>query len=113
MAEWLEMRDPGGRWTADHYAQAYRAVGRAADRERQLQLVMSIGRSLDRLTRWPLIAGVLKMMKGPAERAGLSELHRFLHGGYTAFAHMRGAEDFLQRIVQEERRLMISWLQPR
>lgn len=96
---------------APAYAVAYRQCGRAEDRARQLAAISDIGQSLDRLTRWPLIAAALKMMKGPAERAGLSELHRFLHGGYTAFAHMQGADDFLRQITEEERRLMLSWLQ--
>ena len=73
---------------------------------------MRIGQSLDHLTRLPMLAASLKLMKKPAELAGLSELHGFLQRGFTAFVHMKGAEEFLQRIVQEERALMISWLQP-
>lgn len=97
--------------SAEQYAAAYRTVGQAQARQEQLELVMQIGRSLDHLTRLPMLSASLKLMKKPAELAGLSELHGFLLRGFTAFAHMKGAEDFLQQIVQEERALMLSWLQ--
>ena len=95
---------------AERYAHAYRTVGQAEQRQEQLDLVLQIGQSLDQLTRLPMLATSLKLMKKPAELAGLSELHGFLQRGFTAFAHMKGAEDFLQSIVQEERALMLSWL---
>lgn len=95
------------------YVAAYRVCGRQADRQTQLELVLSIGLSLDHLTRLPLLAGSLKLMRKPAELAGLAELHRFLERGFTAFAQMKGADEFLNQIVQAERALMLSWLQPR
>jgi len=57
-----------------------------------------------------MLAASLKLMKKPAELAGLSELHGFLHRGFAAFAHMKGSDEFLQCIVQAEQALMISWL---
>jgi len=98
--------------TQAHYLQAYRACGRQEDRSLQLDLVMHIGRSLDQLTRLPMLASSLKLMKKPAELAGLSELHGFLQRGYSAFAQMKGAEEFLERTVQLERELMLSWFRP-
>lgn len=98
--------------SAAQYAMAYRTVGQQQARQEQLDLVMQIGQSLDQLTRLPMLAASLKLMKKPAELAGLSELHGFLQRGFMAFAHMKGAEDFLQQIVQEERALMLSWLRP-
>lgn len=99
-----------GDLNAEQYAQAYRTVDQAQLRQAQLDLVMQIGLSLDELTRLPMLATTLKLMKKPAELAGLSELHGFLQRGFMAFAHMKGAEGFLQSIVQEERALMLSWL---
>lgn len=96
----------------ERYAQAYRACGREAERREQIDLVLRIGRSLDELTRLPMLSTTLSLMKGPAHRAGLGELHDFLHRGFHAFARMRGSEAFLQAIVQRERELMLSWLQP-
>lgn len=98
--------------TAEQYAQAYRLIGQAAARQEQLDLVLQIGRSLDQMTRLPMLSASLKLMKKPAELAGLAELHGFLHRGFTAFVQMKGAEEFLQRVVQAERALMISWLRP-
>ena len=98
--------------TQAQYVRAYRTVAQPEARQEQLELVMQIGRSLDHLTRLPMLSASLKLMKKPAELAGLSELHGFLQRGFTAFSHMLGAEDFLQQIVQEERALMLSWLQP-
>ena len=37
--------------TEADYAAAYRAVDRRADRERQIELIMHLGQSLDRLTQ--------------------------------------------------------------
>lgn len=97
---------------AKRYTLAYRTVGQVQQRQEQLDLVLQIGHSLDQLTRLPMLSASLKLMKKPAELAGLSELHGFLQRGFTAFAHMKGADDFLQSIVREERSLMLSWLQP-
>ena len=88
------------------YAAAYRAVAaapaRAAERRRQIELVGEIGRSLDRVTRLPLIASALRLMRAPAEKAGLADLHRFLQGGFEAFRALKGADEFLRCITEGE-----------
>jgi hypothetical protein len=94
------------------YAVAYRACGRRTDRIAQINLVEDIGGALDRLTRMPLLGGTLKMMKTPAEIAGLGNMHGFLHHGFQAFKHMRGAEYFLATILERETRLMNELLGP-
>jgi hypothetical protein len=91
------------------YAQAYRAVDRRADRERQIELIKHLGQSLDRLTRKPLIGTTLTMMRGPAAAAGLGDMQEFLERGYTAFRKMKGADEFLDRIVSRERGLLAAW----
>jgi hypothetical protein len=83
------------------YAAAYRR-GSKADRERQIELVGRIGSGLDRVARKPLIAGALKLMAAPAYAAGLGALHEFLAGGFAAFRHMRGADEFLAIIAARE-----------
>ncbi len=83
------------------YAAAYRC-GSKADRERQIALVGRIGSGLDRVARKPLIAGTLKLMAAPAYAAGLGALHEFLAGGFAAFRHMRGADEFLAIIAARE-----------
>lgn len=96
--------------TEADYARAYRAVGRRADRERQIELIMHLGRSLDRLTKKPFLGATLSMMRGPAAAAGLSDLQDFLERGYTAFRKMNGASEFLETIATRERALLDAWL---
>lgn len=84
------------------YAAAYRKGERAA-RERQIDLVARIGRTLDDLARKPLIAGAVKVMEGPAHAAGFGQLHDFLAAGFEAFRAMRGADTFLATIERRER----------
>jgi hypothetical protein len=93
-------------WTAARYRQAWRAVGRASEREQQLSLVLHVGKALDKLVKVPLIGITLKAMRGPAAVASLSELHTFLMRGFTAFKALKGADDFLQTIEKRESQLL-------
>jgi hypothetical protein len=88
------------------YAEAYRAIGRRAERERQLDLIDHIGRALDRLTHHHFAGAALKMMKRPARLAGFGDLQTFLEDGYRAFLKMGGAAEFLGLIVSRERAVM-------
>lgn len=88
--------------TAERYAEAYVQVGSAAERERQIRLVVEIGRALDKLARIPMLAPMLGMMKAPAEAWGYAALHHFLYRGFHAFAGMGGAAEFLATIQRRE-----------
>lgn len=92
------------------YASAWRALGRREEREQQLAAVVALGRELARLTRTPGLRTMLRMMRGPASAAGLSDLQRFLESGFDTFAGMskrNGAvEHFLASVADRERRLM-------
>ncbi|MGE5792056.1 MAG: FFLEELY motif protein, partial [Bacteroidota bacterium] len=68
----LRRRQPGARaleLSEGSYAEAYRAAGSSAERERQIWLVGRIGAALDKLARKPLIAGALRVMEAPARAA--------------------------------------------
>lgn len=91
------------------YVAAYRACGRRKDRELQIALIDKIGKTLDRLTRMPLIRYSLKLMNGPAHLAGLGALHSFLQRGFDAFSEMRGADEFLAIVTERETALMREW----
>lgn len=108
VAKALRARQPTGPLavTPESYAGAYRSCGHEEERRRQIELVDGIGRALDRLTRMPLVAGALDLMRGPAKVAGLAEVHDFFKRGYDAFRHMRGADEFLGTIRARETRLM-------
>lgn len=88
------------------YGRAYREVGRRVERERQIDLVAQLGRSLDHLTRQPFVGKALSLMRKPAVLAGLGELQDFLERGYAAFLEMGGAEAFLDLVVARERAVM-------
>lgn len=88
------------------YAEAYRTIGRRADRERQIVLIRQTGEALDILARKPLLSTLLSLMKGPAHLAGLGDLHLFLENGFSAFKHMGSANDFLDRIENGESLLL-------
>lgn len=91
-------------WPA--YVAAYRGCGRRKDRELQIALIDKIGKTLDRLTRMPLIHISLALMKTPAQLSGLSALHSFLQRGFDAFSAMKGADEFLAIVTQRETALM-------
>ncbi len=94
-------------WPA--YVTAYRTCGRRKDRELQIELIDKIGKTLDRLTRMPLIRYSLKLMNGPAHLAGLGALHSFLQRGFDAFSDMKGAGEFLAIVTERETALMKEW----
>ena len=91
--------------SSEAYVAAWRATGRADDREQQIVLTLEVGHSLDRLTRRPLLRQSLWLMRAPAQVAGLGELQRFLETGFDAFAAMRGAAAFLATLGERERAL--------
>jgi hypothetical protein len=88
------------------YARAYRETGTPAERQLQIETVDRIGRTLEKLARIPLLAGMLHMMRTPAEAAGFGHLHRFLQSGFDAFKAMGAAGEFLATIRSRETALM-------
>jgi hypothetical protein len=94
------------------YVRAWQATERRNDRERQIALTLTVGESLDRLTRNPLLRHTLRMMRGPAKSAGLGDLQLFLETGFDAFKAMRGAREFLNIIETRERRLAQALFEP-
>lgn len=92
------------------YLEAWRRVGRQADRTQQLDAVLNVGSELDRLTRIPGLRMMLRMMRGPAKAAGLDALQRFLEAGFDTFAELSKTQQlathFLETIDTRER----SWI---
>ena len=88
--------------TEASYAAAFRAVGRRVDRLHQVELMRHVGHGLDMVVKKPLIYSTLKMLRTPAQLAGLGEMQRFLEAGFSAFRHMNGAGHFLQTIEERE-----------
>lgn len=90
---------------AKTYVRAWQRTGDAAGRETQIVLMERVGRSLDVLTRKPLLRHSLRLMRGPARAAGLGALQAFLEAGFDTFRGMRGASEFLALIGSRERAL--------
>jgi hypothetical protein len=97
---------PDGPITVGTYAAAYRATGRRADRERQIELLGLIGGYLDHVVRKPVVRALVRLARGPAHAAGFGTLQEFLERGLDAFEAMHGAGEFLAAIREREVRAM-------
>ncbi len=84
------------------YGQAWRFVGQPASRERQIALMVAVGGALDRYTRSLVLRQSLRVMRRPAQAAGLGALQQFLERGFDTFRAMAGADGFLRLIAERE-----------
>ena len=95
---------------AARYVAAWRGVGERSARAQQLASVMKLGHDLTRFTRMPGLRMMLRMMRKPAQAAGLGALQHFLETGFDTFGQMarrRGAvEHFLATVHEREATLM-------
>lgn len=96
--------------TDDQYADAYRQSKQVENREAQIRLVADVGEQLDRYVRNRTLGWLLSISRGPAEMADLTDLHSFLHRGYSAFRKMDDVELLIDRLVTRERRVMRNLL---
>jgi hypothetical protein len=96
--------------TAASYAAAYRKVGRAAERRRQIDLLVAIGEDLGGIVGRPWIGLALRSAHYPANAAGFGVLQDFLEKGLQAFRQMRGARDLMAAIRERETDLMAALL---
>jgi hypothetical protein len=88
------------------YCAAYRALANRGARERQIALIVAVGRALDRYVGNSLTRSALGAMRQPARVAGLSALQDFLERGFAAFRQMDGADEFLATVETRETALM-------
>jgi hypothetical protein len=88
------------------YVGAYRLVGRRDARERQIELVLSVGADLDRIVRYAWIGRALQLWQAPARAIGFGVLHDFLDRGFEAFRNIADARTFLKTIREREVQLM-------
>lgn len=107
LAEWLAQQGVGSQnLDTDSYCQAYRASTQLPVRQRQLALVAETGQQLDRYVRNRTLGWLLSMTRGPADMADLSDLHSFLHRGYSAFRKMNRVDVLIQRLISREQQVM-------
>jgi hypothetical protein len=93
---------------AGTYVRAWQAACTAAERETQIRDMLAVGEALDRYTRNPVLRHSLRLMRGPAQVAGLGALQSFLENGFDTFREMCGAGDFLRTIARRERELVAA-----
>lgn len=103
-------RQASGLNDAARYLVTWRTVNQRSARNWQLATVLNIGETLGRLTRKPGLRLLLKMMRGPAEIAGLGSLQGFLESGFDHFSGMAksGAVDTFLGIVRTRES---AWIQ--
>lgn len=100
LVDMLVARDAG--FGVADYCMAYRKMGQYDRRARQIRLISVVGVALDRYVQMPVLRGALKLMRKPAQAAGLGTLQDFLERGFGAFARMRGAVEFVATIETRE-----------
>lgn len=99
---------PTAELDSDTYIAAWQSVGHTEERQRQISLTLDIAARLDRLTRRVLVRNSLRLMRGPARAAGLTDLQRFLELGFESFHAMRGAQEFIALVSEREHALVSS-----
>ncbi len=88
--------------TPQQYAAGYRLCDNYDDRRQQIKLIGDIGRGIDRLIHIPFVAIALRLAHAPAVLAGWGELQHYLEKGFSAFKHMKGADEFLTTVDRRE-----------
>ena len=99
------MRDHLGvedRFDRQQYEQAYRLCDNYAIRLRQIQLIVAVGKQLERVRRVPFIHTTLRLARGPAHRLGWFEMQDFLERGYMAWKSIAQPDTFLNNIQTRE-----------
>lgn len=91
---------------AEIYCEAYRACDNQELRAQQLKLIEEVGLNLDRYARSKTILYSLKLSKGPAEMAGLSALHNFIHRGFKAFHEMKNVKTLMSTLISREQEIL-------
>jgi len=97
---------------SDRYLNAWKSVGESSTRNWQLQTVLHIGRELSTLTKKRGLRLLLKMMRRPAEMAGLGDLQSFLETGFDEFGRLAKtnhmADQFLTLVNDRETKWLNS-----
>jgi hypothetical protein len=96
---------------AARYVAAWRSVGQRPARQWQLATVLDVGQTLSELTRKPGLKLLLRMMRKPAELAGLGSLQGFLEAGFDHFAGMARQRDAVNHFLNTIRSRESAWIE--
>jgi hypothetical protein len=92
--------------TPQLYAQSYRVCDNYADRKYQIDLTTRLLKEVAEGARLAVVGLAMKVVHGPAERAGWGELYDFLDRAYAAFKQVRDAKPFVRTIQQREMHIL-------
>ncbi|WP_020410708.1 FFLEELY motif protein [Hahella ganghwensis] len=92
--------------TEESYAEAFRRCQNLAAREHQIHLIRSSGEALEKYVRSRFLNFSLAVTQGPAEMAGLGQLHQFLNRGLKAFKSIGGVKQLLTTIISRENEIL-------
>lgn len=84
------------------YASSYRICGKRPLREKQINLIRQLGFDLLRLVDAPLVARLVRLLRGPAHAAGFGKLQHFLESGLASFRALEDPAYFIDTIYQRE-----------
>ena len=84
--------------TEGDYCGACRRVSSYEECMDLVHLASDLGETLKRLTRLPLIGGLLRTMRKPAHAAGFGALQEFLETGYLTFREISDIDTFLEHL---------------
>lgn len=88
----------------ERYRAAWCSVSTSAERDLQREWTRAVGAALIRQTRSAALRRSLRLMRTPARLAGLGELQAFLERGFDTFGALERPEEFLNGILDRERR---------
>ena len=88
------------------YGEIYRACGRTAEREEQIELIRRLGMALNELVHHRLVLWLIRTVRGPARAAGFGLLQSFLENGLNAFQEMGDGTGFVETVWRRESEVM-------
>ncbi len=88
------------------YIEGFRALGRADDRQRQLDLISEVGHHVDRYVRGRMLQATFRMVRRPVHAAGFGNLYDFLDRGFTAMRGLDSAGRLLAELTRTEAAIM-------
>ena len=88
------------------YLEGFRALGRADDRQRQLDLIGEVGHHVDRYVRGRMLQATFRMVRRPVHAAGFGNLYDFLDRGFGAMRELDSAGKLMAQLTRTEAQIL-------
>lgn len=88
------------------YIEGFRALGRADDRQRQLDLIGEVGHHVDRYVRGRMLQATFRMVRRPVHAAGFGNLYDFLDRGFGAMRELDSAGKLMAQLTRTEAQIL-------